>query len=54
MVEKYHPIAMGVSKKNVEKIKRELRKQGYSGFMTTKPNRYYNIYYKLKKKKRKS
>ena len=47
---KYYPIAMGISKKNIPKIKRDLQKQGYSKFTTIKDGRYYNLYYSLKKR----
>jgi hypothetical protein len=44
---KYHPIAIGISKKNLNRVKNDLKKQGYSGFKTEKDGNYYNIYYKV-------
>lgn len=47
---------MGVSKKRIETLKKELRKQGYSGlseipYKNNKSKTYYNIIYKKFKKK---
>ena len=47
-------IGLGISKSNVEKIKRELRKQGYSGLKALKGEKYYSITYQNYKKPKRS
>ena len=44
-------IAFGVSKKNIPKIKKDLKKKGYSQLEAFKGKKYYNITYKTYKGK---
>ena len=42
---KYKLIAVGVGKKDIPKIKRDLKKAGYSGFKSIKKGKYYDLFY---------
>jgi hypothetical protein len=44
------PIAIGISKKDIPKVKKGLKEAGYSEFIVIKHNRYFDIYYTKYKK----